>query len=629
MKLLKAVRKLLVVTMASLMLCTYIIPGISVSSEELSSSIETEKKLENIINQYGVENIIFENGRVLGLGDVITLNDILPETTDDIEIMTCDEGVISIDGININAIGEGTTFLIVKDGEKYHVLEVYVEDLDAVNYASRSAVVNRNHYVVFIDVGHGGKDPGASANGIVEKNYNLNIGIKIRENLRAKGIEVVMNRDSDIYVDFKDTASMANSANPDAFVSLHSNAAGSTSANGIETFYSKDIDVALGNEVHNRLIANTGATDRKLKKDTYYVTNHTIMPAILVENGFLTNAAEAAKMKEESYQQAIINSITDGIVTYLKNNIQLDPAKPLTATRIYGQDRYKTSYELLKRGWQSTNTAILVTGEDYPDALSAAPLAGKFDAPILLVDNTSLSNQPDLKSVLSQKGVKSVYIVGGEGIIPASIEGELSQMGISSKRLGGLDRFETSVLVANELGSKTGEIAVAYGYGFADGLSISAVATIKGMPILLTETNSIPTVVKKYIQGNGVNKSYIVGGNGVVSDSVAGQLTNAERLGGLDRYATNANIFNRFKDELNNANIYIASALDFPDALSSSALASRSNSFVLLSDTSSAEPVVRDILVGNREMINDICVLGSNRLISDNVLYNLGINEIK
>nr|WP_269144381.1 cell wall-binding repeat-containing protein [Clostridium sp. NSJ-145] len=511
----------------------------------------------------------------------------------------------------------------------YHVLEIYVENPDIAKYANRASIVNRDHYVVFIDIGHGGKDPGASANGIVEKNYNLNIGLKIRDNLKSKGIEVVMNRESDIYVDFKDTASMANAANPDAFVSLHSNAAASTSANGIETFYSKEMDIPLGNEVHNRLISNTGATNRGLKYDTYYVTNRTTMPAILVENGFVTNAAEAARMKEESYQNSIINAITDGIVAYLAKNVELNPGKQLTATRIYGQTRYETSYELFRRGWQAADTAILVTGQDYPDALSAAPLAGKFDAPILLVKNTSLSNQPELKNILIEKGVSKVYIVGGTGIIPSSLEDELSNIGISSKRLGGKNRYNTSVLVANELGSTTGEVAIAYGLGFADGLSISAVAAMKGMPILLTETNSLPSDVSNYIKNNGVNKSYVVGGTGVVSDSVAKQLPNAERLGGSNRYITNANVFNRFESELNNTNIYIASGLDFPDALSSSALATRSHSFVLLSNTNSTEAPIRDILINNRDSINEVCVLGSNRLISDNILYNLGISTIK
>lgn len=100
-------------------------------------------------------------------------------------------------------------------------------------------------------------------------------------------------------------------------------------------------------------------------------------------------------------------------------------------------------------------------------------------------------------------------------------------------------------------------MAIAYGLGFADGLSISAVAAMKGMPILLTETNSLPSDVSNYIKNNGVNKSYVVGGTGVVSEDVANQLPNAERMGGSNRYITNSNVFSRFESELNNSNIYI------------------------------------------------------------------------
>lgn len=387
--------------------------------------------------------------------------------------------------------------------------------------------------------------------------------------------------------------------------------------------------IPLGNEVHNRLISNTGATNRGLKYDTYYVINRTKMSTTLVENRFVTNAAEVAKMKQESYQNFIINAITHGIIAHLEKNVELNAGKQLTAIRIYGQIGYETSYELFRIGWQVVDTAILVTGQDYPDALSAAPLAGKFDAPILLVKNTSLSNQPELKNILIEKGVSKVYIVGGTGIIPSSLEGELSNIGISSKRLGGGNRYNTSVLVVNELGSTTGEVAIAYGLGFADGLSISAVAAMKGMPILLTETNSLPSDVSNYIKSNGVNKTYIVGGTGVISEGVANQLPNVERMGGSNRYITNANVFNRFESEINNTNIYISSGLDFPDTLSSSALATRSHSFVLLSNTNSAEVPIRDILINNRDNINEVCVLGSKMLITDNILYGLGISEIK
>ena len=606
-----------------------IIPVYDVQAEIMETSAETEIELGNIIETYGEENIIFENGIVLTLGENADINNILTDVNEEIILMSNNEEIITVDGQTAMSVAEGTTFLIAQEGEKYHVLEVYVEDPEMMIASYSSAIVNRDHYVAYIDIGHGGKDPGASGNGIIEKNYNLNIGLKVRDRLRNKGIEVVMNRESDVYVNFKDTAAHANSVTPDVFVSLHSNAATAKSANGIETFYSKEIDIPLGTEVHNRLISSTGATNRGLKDDTYYVTNHTKMPAILVENGFVTNEAEAEKMKQEYYQEYIINSIVDGVVAYLKNNIDLNPGKPLTATRIFGQNRYETSYEIFERGWESSSTAVLVTGSDYADALTSAPLAAKYDAPILLVEKTSLANQSKLKDILKRKGVTSVYIVGGVNAIPSSLESELSNMGIKSARLSGSDRYATSVSVAKEINSGTGEVAVAYGLDFADGLSISAVASIRQMPILLTPTNSIPAVISDYINNNGINKSYIIGSETVVSKNVENSLPSVERLGGANRYETNNSVFNKFRGDLNLTNMYIASALDFPDALSSTALAARNHSFVLLTNTYGAEGTTKNILNGNRESIDKVCVLGGSLAIKDQILYDLGITSIQ
>ena len=113
------------------------------------------------------------------------------------------------------------------------------------------------------------------------------------------------------------------------------------------------------------------------------------------------------------------------------------------------------------------------------------------------------------------------------------------------------------------------------------------------------------------------------------SEEVENNLTNVERLGGANRYETNASIFNRFKDDINLWNVYVASALDFPDALSSNALAARSHSFVLLANPKYQQDISRSILVDNKNEINDIFVLGGSTVLSDDILYNLGIETIK
>ena len=299
--------------------------------------------------------------------------------------------------------------------------------------------------------------------------------------------------------------------------------------------------------------------------------------------------------------------------------------------RIYGSDRYETSYKLFENGWSTSDTVILAYGLDYPDALAAAPLAGKKNAPILLIKNSSLNSQARLKQLLINKSVKNAIIIGGTGVISAEIDKELSAMGISVKRLGGKDRYETSVLVAKEVGINTGEVVLVNGLSFADALSISSIANKKNMPILLTRTDVIPESTKKYLDANvkNISKTYIVGSTGVVSNNVSNKLKNPERLGGSDRYKTNKSVLDRFKGELDLSSIYIASGLTFPDALAASALAGKNNNFVILSHTMRTDDVVKSEISENKNEISTAYILGSKVIISDEIIRGLGVTSIK
>ncbi|MBM6859909.1 N-acetylmuramoyl-L-alanine amidase, partial [Clostridium saudiense] len=488
--------KKIVSLVISMALISYItMPSSGSSAEELTSSQRTERQLEEIIDTYGEENIIFDDGLSLYIGDEVELSAVT-EDGSEIEYISNDDKVFEVINSKLIAKGEGVTFLIAKVKDKYHLSQVYVAEQEISTFAIDEKSIereSRGYYLVYVDAGHGGKDPGTVANGIREKDINLSIALKVSNKLQQKGVQVVMNRETDVFVDFKDTANHANSVNADVFVSIHSNSAVATSANGIETFYTKSIDVPYGKEIHSRLIKNTGAYDRGLKQDIYYVTNHTVMPAVLVESGFLTNATEASKLNTDAYQEKIANAIVDGVMEYLNNNVSINL---IPAERISGPSRYETAIEIFNKGWETADTVVLVTGENYPDALSATPLAAKYDAPILLARNASLKYQAELSSVLKNKGVKNVIIIGSEGVIPKIIESELAQMGISSRRIAGSDRYETSLAIAKEIGINSGEIVIASGQNFPDGLSIASIAAQKEMPILLIREKYIPENIK-------------------------------------------------------------------------------------------------------------------------------------
>lgn len=627
-KKLKLVKNMIIIAIMSL----FLVPMFGIKAQAYEgNSKEVENMLKSIVAEYGEENVIFDDGIVLNEYEEIPLSDISNEEL--INWQSRNINIVEITSENsLKALESGTTFLIGEKNGKYHIKQTYVapNSIGAKYSVSNYSATNerKGSYVVYLDPGHGGTDPGASGNGLIEKDLNLKIALAVRNKLQSMGIVVKMSRDTDKFVSLQDIAEGANAAMPDVFVSIHQNSfRDDPNVNGIETYWWKGSnDNTLASLIQQKLIANTKANNRGVKKNDFYVVKNTLMPSSLVECGFITNRNEANLLKTQDYQNKIADSIVNGTYEYLKANVSLDP---LIGNRIFGLDRFATSYEIFNKGWSNSDYAVLAPGYNYPDALCAAPLASKYNAPIVLSENTSLYGQPKLLNLLKSKGVKHVFIVGGTGVIPSSMEVELSAQGISSKRLGGLDRYETSIKIAKEVGSTSGEIAIASGLNFADGLSISSIAAKKNMPIILTEKDWVPSSVNEYIKSIKVNKTYIAGLSGAVSDVVASKFTNVERLGGMDRYETNKAIFNRFKNEMDLSNIYISSALDFPDALSVSALAGKNSGFVLLSNLNTVEPSVRDVMIQSKPYLQNVYILGSSALISDYVLYNLGINIIK
>ena len=601
-----------------------------VKAEIMDNSQKIEEILKTIIQEYGETNIIFKDGIVLKENESISLNELLEDAS--INWFSKDTEIAKVTDENqLETLSTGTTFLIGEKDGKYNVIQLYVSPLNKASrsisaYNNNNNNVRKGQYVVYLDPGHGGSDPGSSGNGIVEKDLNLKLALGVRDRLQNLGVKVIMSRDTDKFVALQDISGGANAANPDVFVSIHQNSFTTAAPYGIETYYNKEMDKAVANSLQNNLIKNTNAYNRGVKFGDLHVVRETYMPASLVECGFLSNPDEANLLKSESYQNKIMDAIANGTYEYLKANVSLDA---LVANRVYGNTRFETSYKLFDMGWSTSETVILANGMDYPDALTAAPLAGKYNAPILLSRNTTLASQPDLKASLVNKGVKNVIIIGGETAISSGIQNEISSLGINVRRIGGRDRYETSVLIAKEVGVNNGEISLAYGMSFADGLSISSVAAKKQSPILLTRTDYIPDVVKAFINENYINKTYIIGSTTVITDGVVAQTKGPERLGGANRYETNAKIFQRFKSEINLDTVFIASGLAFPDALSSSALAAKNSNFVLLSNIRQVEGTVRNILTEIRPNLKNVYVLGSNVVIADYILTGLGIDVIR
>ena len=201
------------------------------------------------------------------------------------------------------------------------------------------APVNYGNYknVVFLDPGHGGRDPGAVYNGLREKDLNMSIYRKLRSELEKLGYTVLTSRDSDVYVDYvTERSEMVNKTDADLFISIHFNATGVPGANrsGVETYiYEPDDDIKprinkvahddptrlseskrLADNIHNSIVSVAGANDRGVHGSNYAVLRETAKPAVLLELGYM-DSPEYKKISDDKYQ----NKLVEGIVTGLRN----------------------------------------------------------------------------------------------------------------------------------------------------------------------------------------------------------------------------------------------------------------------------------------------------------------------
>ncbi|MGD7044726.1 cell wall-binding repeat-containing protein [Jeotgalibacillus proteolyticus] len=282
--------------------------------------------------------------------------------------------------------------------------------------------------------------------------------------------------------------------------------------------------------------------------------------------------------------------------------------------RISGKDRYETSVKVSAEGWKSSEHVIIAAGGDYPDALSATPLAYKHQAPLLLTKAKSLPDS--VKDEIVRLNARSATIVGGGYVVSPNVEKELKSLGIKNvKRISGKDRYETSVNVAKELGLT--ELAVVVnGNSYADALSIAPIASWIGMPILLTKSDSIPPALQEY-KKTIENQTFIIGGKSIVSDKVAKSFPSAKRLSGANRYETNSEIINYFHnlDSVNMSTVFIATGQNFPDALAGSAFAGINGNPIILTNPMSPKQTTIDTVSGYAHETGKYYVIGGESVL--------------
>ncbi|MBR6127752.1 N-acetylmuramoyl-L-alanine amidase [bacterium] len=171
---------------------------------------------------------------------------------------------------------------------------------------------------VVIDPGHGGSDYGAIREGINEKDITLELSQRVASILKSKGYKTALTRVDDTYLGLQERCDFTEEENPEIFVSIHVNSAVATEPSGLETHYYHENSIGLAEIIQKHLVKEIDSKDRGVLKSKFYVINHTDVPAVLVETGFLSNAEERAELVTEKRKQATAKAIADGIMEYLK-----------------------------------------------------------------------------------------------------------------------------------------------------------------------------------------------------------------------------------------------------------------------------------------------------------------------
>ena len=173
---------------------------------------------------------------------------------------------------------------------------------------------------IVIDAGHGGTDYGAIREGINEKDITLDVSARVASILKSKGYKIALTRPDDTFVSLEDRVNFSENENPEIFVSIHVNSAVATEPYGIETHYYHEYSKELAEIVQRHLIKDIDSKNRGVIKSKFYVINHTTVPAILVEIGFLSNPDERADIITDKRKQQTAKSVAEGIIEYLKSN---------------------------------------------------------------------------------------------------------------------------------------------------------------------------------------------------------------------------------------------------------------------------------------------------------------------
>ncbi len=316
-----------------------------------------------------------------------------------------------------------------------------------------------------------------------------------------------------------------------------------------------------------------------------------------------------------------------------------------SVTRYAGSDRYETAALAALDTFQGLGPQydiVLASGENFPDGLGAAYLAGVAEAPVLLTARAALpASTANAIGALggADESLVTVHIVGGTAAVSENVRTQLTNLGYKVNAIGGANRYETAanVAAAGNLIGGVGEFQglrtaiVVTGEAFPDALAAGAFSYAgedgdNPLPIVLTTSNSLSSSADTTLTNLNIEQAVIVGGTAAVSAAVETAIEakgiDTVRVSGANRFGTAAALANLLLDESIEGGadwdidgFVLANGTNFPDALSASQVAGAYGFPIILSGSIPTDTC--NALGAFGQYMDDLVVMGGTAAISE------------
>jgi putative cell wall-binding protein len=280
-----------------------------------------------------------------------------------------------------------------------------------------------------------------------------------------------------------------------------------------------------------------------------------------------------------------------------------------------GKDRYETSVMISNAAYPDGAPAVfLVKGDNFPDALAAAPLASAYGGPVVLTPSAGLT--PSVVAELQRLDPEHVFITGLSDEVKDEVLAALP--GASTATIRGQDRYETAALLAARLAEMNGGVTtfvLASGDSFPDALSVAPLAAENGWPILLTpQAGPLPDATAAEIGELDVDEALVVGTRVAPPQSV----TDVVSMVGADRYETSAMVAEYAMGAGSTfAHAGLAKGTNYPDALVVGPYLAKQSGVLLLTRETFVPDPIRAQLSAHKDEIETLDIVGLGSSILD------------